>query len=481
MHDSMRAFLADLETAGRLRRIARPVDRSWEPGSLIKWMFQALPDDRRFGLYFERVDGCAIPLVTGALGGSTHSVALALGVEPEAMNERILHALRNRIAPRTVAAAPVQEIVKLGPDANLDELPIPVWTPGKDAGPYITTMVVTRNAESPFQNNGVYRTQVLDAHRVAVNLTPGRQGTRSVRSFLDAGRPAPIAWVVAAEPAIHLATVANLPYGQDEMFVAGGLKGEPIDLVRAQTSDLLVPANAEIVIEGEIRPGETTPEGPFGEFAGSMGAVEDRPIAHITAITHRRDPLYYGIASQMSPSESTVLQSLTNAGVVLKFLRDDFGDPNIHDVWIDHNFGGNLGYAIVAMTPRHPGHGKRIGRLVAAAWGFKRITVVDADIDIRDPLHVDWALNARYNPARDTIVIDDVYTPAFMDPSLPTEGATTNALGGKLVIDATAKRDSGASSLPPRATMMRALDVWRDAGLPEFAIPKRARLRIDRS
>lgn len=481
MHDSMRAFLADLERAGRLRRIAREVDRRWEPGSLIKWMYQALPDDQRFGLFFENVAGSAIPLVTGALGGSTHSFALALGVDPEAANERILHALRNRIAPRTVANAPVQEVVKLGADATLDDLPIPVWTPEKDAAPYITTMVVTRNADSPFQNNGVYRTQVLDAHRVVVNLTPGRQGTRSVRSFLNSGRPAPIAWVVAAEPAVHIATVANLPYGQDEMDVAGGLKGAPIELVRTKTSDLLVPAQAEIVIEGEIRPGESAQEGPFGEFAGYMGAVEDRPVAHITAITHRRDPIYYGIASQMSPSESTVLQSLTNAGVLLKVLRDDFGDPNVHDVAIDHNFGGNLGYAIVAMTPQHPGHGKRIGRLVAAAWGFKRVTVVDADIDIRDPLHVDWALNARYNPARDTVVIDDVYYPAYMDPSLPTEGATKAALGGKLIIDATAKRDPGAFSLPPRELMMRALDVWHDAGLPAFTIPKRARLRIDRS
>ena len=115
---------------------------------------------------------------------------------------------------------------------------------------------------------GVYRTMVRDAHSVVINLTPGRQGDRNVKSWNDRGKKAPIAWVIATEPAIHLATVANLPYGKDEMDFAGGLKGEPIDLVRGKTHDLLVPANSEFIIEGEVAPGELEDEGPFGEFAG---------------------------------------------------------------------------------------------------------------------------------------------------------------------------------------------------------------------
>src|SRR5262249_14242774 len=122
----------------------------------------------------------------------------------------------------------------------------------------------------------------------------------------------------------------------------GGLKGEPVHLVRAKSIDLLVPANSEIVIEGEVRPGELEDEGPFGEFAGIMGAVAKRPVAHITAITHRTRPLFYGYTSQMPPSESTTIQSLMNAGVILHMMRDHIGDDAVQDVWIDQTFGGLL-------------------------------------------------------------------------------------------------------------------------------------------
>jgi 4-hydroxy-3-polyprenylbenzoate decarboxylase len=478
MHASMREFLADLDRAGKLHRVRKSVDRSWEPASLVKWMYQALPDDRRFGLYFERVEGTSIPLVTAALGASTASYALALGVEPDAINETLLAGLRNRVAPRVVTGAPAQEVVMLGEEAHLERLPIPVWTPGKDAGPYISTMVATRSADGGVANMGIYRTQVLDSRKVAVNLSPGRQGTRSVRSHHAANVPAPIAWVIAPEPACYLAAVANLPYGQHEIDFAGGLLGRPIELVQAKTVDLLVPANAEIVIEGEILPDETATEGPFGEFAGYMSSPAERPVARITAITHRRDPIYYGLSSQMPPSESTVLQSLTNAAVVLKVLRDDYGDPNIHDAYVDLMFGGVLAHGIVAMAPQYPGHAKRIGRLVADFFGFKRITIVDPDIDIRDPHHLEWALNARYNPVEDTILIDKVFSPISMDPSLEAKHGVS---GSKLIIDATAKRNPGTFSLPPKATMERALASWREAGLPDFEIPKRARLRVDES
>jgi UbiD family decarboxylase len=477
----MRTFVEDLDRAGLLRRVDKTVDRTWEPGSLVKWMYQAMPDDERFAFYFENVADSTFPLLTAAIGASSATFALALGVAREAVNDRLLEALRNRIAPHVVDSGVCQEVVTLGADASLNALPIPTWTPGKDAGPYITTMVVTRNPSTGQQNNGVYRTQVLDGHRVAVNLSPGRQGTRNVRLAHDARRTAQVAWVVGASPAVHIAAVANLPYGQDEMELAGGLQGEPVQLVQCKTSDLMVPANAEIIIEGEIASGEQTMEGPFGEFAGYMGAVEERPIARITALTHRQGAFYYGLTSQMPPSESTVMQSMMNAGLLLKVLRDDFGDESVADVFIDLTFGGVLAHGIIAMTPRYPGHGKRIGRLAADFTGLKRVTVVDADIDVRDALHVDWALNSHYNPARDTVIIDDVFFPIYMDPSLPIDGAANAALGSKIVIDATSKWNPGTYSLPPRETMMRALDVWNDIGLPQLTIPKRARQRIDRA
>lgn len=476
----MRDYLATLEQHDLLRRVTREVDRGWEVACLAKWMYQALPVERRFGLLFQNVKGSGIPVITAALGASPQSVALALQCDVDEINDKVVAALRRPITPKTLSAGVCQETELIGEAASLATLPIVTWTPGKDKAPYITTIVITRNHDTGVQNMRVYRTMLRDDHSVVVNLTPGRQGTRNARSWTDRGKQAPIAWVIASEPAVHLATVANLPYGKDEMDFAGGLKGEPIELVRAKTVDLLVPANSEIIIEGEITPGEMADEGPFGEFAGVMGPVEKRPIAHIKAITHRRDPLYYGYTSQMPPSESTTIQSLMNAGVILQTMRDHVGDEAVKDVWIDQTFGGVLAHAIVAITPQVPGHGKRVGRTIADITPVKRITVVDADVDIRDPSHVDWALNARFNPQRDTVIIDDVYVPLQIDPSVrDARGNVTQ--GSKLILDATQKIDSGPFSLPPKDLMLKAVDVWKECGLPEFETPKRLKLRLEKS
>lgn len=479
-HRDFRDFLAVAEQRGRVRRVAKEVDPAWEPACLAKWAFQALPDETRFGLVFDNVKGSAFSLATGVLGNSYESYAMALGVEPEEITDKWIDALRNPIEPRVVETAPCQEVVRMGDEAKLGDLPIPVWTPGKDAAPYITTIVINRHHDTGAQNMGVYRTMVRDDHHVVANLNPGRQGFEYCRSWFAQGKPAPIAWVVAAEPVVHLATVLNMPHGVDEITVAGGLKGEPVEMVKAKTSDILVPANAEIIIEGEVIPNEYGDEGPFGEFAGYMGPVAPKPLVRITAITHREDAIYYGITSQMPPSESTMLQSLGNAPLLLKQLRHDMGEAGVQDVFIDLTFGGLLAHGIVAMTPRGPGDAKRLGRLIASVTPLKRITLVDDHVDIRDPLHVEWAMNSHYNPARDTVIVEDVYFPMGMDPSVRVAPEATE-LGSKVIIDATQTIDAGTFSLPPREIMMKALGSWKAAGLPDFEIPKRARLRVDRS
>ena len=476
----MRDYLAALEQQNLVKRVSREVDHNWEVACLAKWMYQALPIDRRFGLYFQNVKGSKIPVVTGALGACPASVAVALQCDVEDINDTVVGAIRNPIKPRIVGSGVCQEVVVTGQNASLDTLPIVTWTPGKDKAPYLTTIVVTRDHDTGVANMAVYRTMVRDSRTVVVNLSPNRQGTRNVQSWTEKGKKAPIAWVIATEPVVHLATVANLPYGRDEIELAGGLKREPIDLVRCKTIDLIVPANAEIIVEAEIAPGERDDEGPFGEFAGYMGQVEKRPVARVTAITHRRDPIFYGYTSQMPPSESTTIQSLMNAGVILQTLRDHIGEQAVHDVWIDLTFGGLLAHVIVAMTPQFPGHGKRVGRTIADTTLLKRITVVDADVDIRDPSHVDWALNSRFSPQRDTVIIDDVYVPLHIDPSV-RDARGTVWQGSKLILDATQKIDSGTFSLPPKDMMMKALTVWKECGLPEFDIPRRAKLRLDRS
>ncbi len=478
-HRNFREFVAVAEQQGLLRRVQKQVDRSWEPASMIKWAFQALSNEERFGLLFENVEGSDLALCTGLLGASRNSYALALGVEPDDINACWEKALINPIKPVTVDAAPCQEIVQTGDEVRLSELPVPTWTPGKDLGPYLTTTVMTCAYGSDNQNTGIYRTYVRDDTHVCVNLRPRRHGHDQCATWWAEGKPAPIAWVIGAEPAFQLAAVAALPAGSPEMEIAGGLMGRAVELVKCKTSDILVPANAEIIIEGVVHPGELDLEGPFGENIGFMMPQQEKAVARITAITRRKDAIYYGIASQMPPSESTVLQSNANAGLIFKRIRSDLGENSVHDLHIDLTFGGQMAHGIVSMTPAHPGHGMKIGRMVAEISSLKRITVVDEDIDIRDPVHIDWVMNTRYNPAVDTVIIDNVFMRGALDPSVPKIDGVK--MGSKLVIDATRRYDEADFSMPPRDTMMKALDSWKEAGLPEFKIPKRAQLRIDKS
>jgi 4-hydroxy-3-polyprenylbenzoate decarboxylase len=467
-----REFLARAEARGLLKRVAQAVDAGWEPGCLVKWMYHGLPASQRFGLRFDQLSGSAFPLVTAALGASVDSYALALGVAPAEINEHWVRALLEPRAPVRVTTAPCQEVVLTGAQARLDALPIPVWTPGRDRAPYITTCVVNRHAVTGVQNMGVYRTMVRDLHSVVVNLSPGRQGQMLASTDLAAGRPAPIAWVIGAEPAVYFAAVANLAPGVDEVSVAGGLQAAPVELVQARTSALLVPANAEIIIEGEVLPGEMADEGPFGESAGYMSDVAPKPVARITAITHRRDAIFYGLASQMPPSESTTLQSLSNAGLILKTLRHDHGETTVRDCWIDLMFGGGAAHLVVAMRPARPGHARELGRLLAQTTPLKRITIVDEDIDIRDRSELDWVMSSHVDPARDVQVIGGF--PAAMDHAVLPD-AQGRKLGGKLVIDATRSLATGPVSLPTAELMERARVTWESAGLPEPGLSQRLR------
>lgn len=474
---SFREFLAAAEEAGRLKRVAGPVDPLWEPGCLVKWVFQGLPPAQRFGLRFDRVGSSPFPLVTGALGASVASYASALGVSPEAINDRWEQALGAPVAPVPVADAPCQQVVRTGPDVDLGMLPIPVWTPGRDPAPYLTTCVVNRHAGTGVQNMGVYRTRVRDRASVIVNLAPGRQGHACAETDLAAGRPSPIAWVIGAEPAVYLAAVANLPPGMDEITVAGGLRGAPVELVKARTSALLVPANAEIIIEGEVLPGVMEPEGPFGESAGYMSDVQRRPVARITAITHRRDAIFCGLASQIPPSESTTLQGLSNAALIRATLRRDHGETTVRDAWIDTMFGGGAAHIVISLRPLRPGHALEVGRLVARTTSLKRVTIVDEDIDVRDREDLDWVMSSHVDPQRDVEILTGF--PAAMDHSV-TPDAAGRKLGSKLVVDATRSLDTGDVSLPPPELMDRALARWRAAGWPE-PDPARLRRRLSRA
>ena len=464
MCGSMRELIDQLEACGKLHRVSKQVDPSWELSCMARWVYQGFPMEERFALFFENVKGSSIPVATPVIGASRQVYALALGTTPEKIHDVWLGALRQPIAPQEVQSAPSQEIVIEGNEVDLSYLPVPIWTPGKDSKPCITACVITKNRDTGVQNMGTYRCQVQSKTRVTINTSPGRQAYENYQTYASKGESAPVALVICCEPAVHLATAAALPKGVDEITASGGLKGAPIEMVRTKTSGLLVPAQAEIVVEGELHPTGRMPEEAFGEFAGYMGPIGDRPFFDVRCITHRRDPIYYGYLSQHPPSESTLIQGQANECVIHKQLVDDWHEPTVLDVAMNQTHGGLMGYVVVQMKPTYPGHAKRVGRVVAEMGVFfKTVMVVDSDIDIRHQPHLDWMMNSRVNPARDLIIIKDTYN--VYDPS------SEEGLGSKLVIDATETGLETDLSLPPKELLYQAYDSWKEAGLPLFDLP----------
>jgi 4-hydroxy-3-polyprenylbenzoate decarboxylase len=217
-----------------------------------------------------------------------------------------------------------------------------------------------------------------------------------------------------------------------------------------------------------------------------MGEVFEKPVFEVTAITHRTDPIFYGYISQMPPSESTTIQSISNAAMYHYELTAELGHPTVSDVYIDRTYGGLLAHAIVQMDPQYPSHAMEVGQLLANVSALKRVTVVDADVDIRDSMHVDWVMNARFNPQRDVQIVEDVYIPAVLDPSVQLD-PKGRPMTSKLVVDATEELDMEDGvpvvhkpdlSIPPRDLMEAALDSWADAELPALEPKDRMSLML---
>jgi UbiD family decarboxylase len=478
---SFRDHLDNLASADLLERVANPVDPDWELASMARWIYHGFDEDDRFALRFDDVEGYDIPVVTAALGASRAVYTHALDVEPDDIHERWRTALADQQEPELVSSAPVQEQVSTGSEASIDDLPVPVWTPQKDPGPYLTTVVVTKNRETGIRNFAIYRSQVVDDDTLAINISPKRHAFRDYRSYTDAGEPAPVAIAIGASPAVHLSSITNVDYETDEAVVAGGLLGEPLQTVQAETVDLEVPAAAEIVIEGEIDPTARRIEGPFGEFAGYMGHKEEKPIIDVTAVTNRNDPIFYSLMGQVPPSEDHTIQSISNAALYHKQLAEDRGYETVADVFIDKTYSGILGHGIIQIDPTYRTEGREVGIELANISQLKQVTVVNEDVDIRDPLHVAWAVNARVDPARDVTVMEDIYINPAKDPAVRTEPRDQSD-SSKLVVDATVEsipEELPPMSIPPKDDMEDALDSWAAADLPDIEPKRRMQLLLE--
>jgi 4-hydroxy-3-polyprenylbenzoate decarboxylase len=378
--------------------------------------------------------------------------------------------------PKTVTRAPVQQVVWTGDQIDLARLPIQTCWPGEPA-PLITwPLIVTKgpgqSREDDF-NLGIYRLQVIGKDRTIMRWLAHRGGAQHHRRWKGAGRrePLPACAVIGADPGAILAAVTPVPDTLSEYQFAGLLRGAPVELVQAKTQPLLVPAQAELVIEGEVMLDEYADEGPYGDHTGYYNAVESFPVFRITAITMRRDPIYLTTHTGRPPDEPSVLGEALNE-VFVPLLRAQF--PEIVDFWLPPE-GCSYRIAVVSMKKAYPGHAKRV---MMGVWSYLRqfmytkwVIVVDDDIDARDWKDVMWAISTRMDPARDISLVEA--TPIdYLDFASPESG-----LGSKIGLDATNKwppethRDWGRLIEMDRAVIETVSEKWPRLGLPGAGKP----------
>ncbi|MGQ9659064.1 MAG: 4-hydroxy-3-polyprenylbenzoate decarboxylase [Thermochromatium sp.] len=482
----LRDFIAQLEQRGELHRVRIEVDPYLEITEICDRTLRAGGP----ALLFERPKGSQIPLL-GNLFGTPKRVALGMGEESvEALREigRLLAFLKEPdppkglkqawetlpifkkvldMAPKVRRNPPCQEIVLSGAQIDLGRLPIQHCWPG-DAARLITWgLVITRGPEKPRQNLGIYRMQVLGPNRVIMRWLSHRGGALDYRDWQRANpsKPFPVAVALGADPATILGAVTPVPDTLSEYAFAGLLRGSRTELASCLDSDLQVPANAEIVLEGHIYPNDLAPEGPFGDHTGYYNEVESFPVFTIERMTHRHDPIYHSTYTGRPPDEPAVLGVALNE-VFVPILQKQF--PEIQDFYLPPE-GCSYRLAVVSIRKQYPGHAKRV---MMGVWSFLRqfmytkfVIVVDEDINTRDWTDVIWAMTTRMDPARDTLILEN--TPIdYLDFASPVSG-----LGSKIGFDATNKwpgettRVWGQPIRMDRTVRERVDRIWEDLGI----------------
>jgi UbiD family decarboxylase len=473
--------LADLEAAGLVERIDAPINKDTELHPLVRWQFVGgVPEDKRRAFVFTNVTDSKgrnydMPVVVGALAASPEIYAIGMGRKVEDIGAAWLDAIAHPIAPVTVTAAACQEAVITGDDlkapGGLAALPVPVSTPGFDSAPYLTaTLCITRDPETGVQNMGTYRAALKAADRLAVRMVAreatGAGGFLHWLKYRKLGAPMPIAIVIGAAPVVVFTGPQKLAIDCDELGVAGGLAGAPIRVVKAKTVDLMVPADAEIVIEGVIDPQVLEPEAPFGESNGYVALEAFNMPMRVTAITRKRAPVFCSIISQVTPSESSVIKKVAYEPLFLAHLRDGLGIKGVTRVAMHErltNLRPVIFVQLAAGVPR-----TEIWRALHGASSLmsncgKIVVAVSDDIDPTSVDAVLWSLAYRSNPIEDVQLVP--HRGGVQGAQYGPEGSDSSML-----IDATRKRPMAPLALPTREHMEHARALWQRLGLHPLTV-----------
>ena len=473
----LREWIALLEREGELVRVAAEVDPDLEITEIVDRTVKAGGP----ALLFERPKGAKHPLLINQFG-TERRMCLAFGVDrlddvatklsdilemqpPSGLIDKVrgLQKLKS-IAdsmPETVRRGPVQEIVLRGDEIDLGILPIQRCWPG-DPAPFITLpAVITRDPATGGRNVGMYRMQVIDSNTTFMHWQVHKDGRAD---WLAAGGRIEVAVALGLDPITAYSASAPLPKHIDEFMLAGFLRGDSVELVKAITIDLEVPAHAEIVLEGVIEAGELGSEGPFGDHTGYYTAAEPFPVFHVTAMTMRRDAIYPSIVVGKPPQEDAWLGKATER-IFLPAVRTSVPEIVDYDLPVAGAFHN---CCIVSIRKAFPGHAAKV---MHAIWGLgmlsltKCVIVVDAHVDVHDYEQVMFYAGANVDPARDVVLSEGPLDHLDHAPE-------RQFVGGKLGIDATAKwPEEGARPWPDEIEMSPEIRDLVDRRWEEYGIP----------
>ena len=473
LHDHLKA----LDDAGLLVTVTRPINKDTEMHPLVRWQFRGgiAAEDRKAFLFTNVIDSkgkkFTIPVAVGVLAANREIYGIGMGCKVEEVAARWHHAIADPVPPNVVDEAPCQEIVIEGADLDkpgngLDGIPVPISTPGWDVGPVTTlSQYITRDPDTGVQNLGNYRGQVKAPRRLGMNpsleLSPGIYA--HWQKYRDRGERMPAAVVLGAPPCVTFTSAQKLPETVDEMSVAGGLVGAPINVVRARTVDLLVPAEAEIVVEGFIDTEYLEPEAPFGESHGHVNLQEFNAFMDVTCITRRRDAILTSIISQVTPSESSCIKQVAYETIFMNHLRDALGIKGVIRVALHEPLTNIRKFIIVVLerdVPRTEVWRALYGAATLLRAGGKFVIAVNDDIEPSNADALLWAMAYRCNPALDMEVLP------HRDQGHGPRSKRNDGEDASVLYDATLKENFPPISLPKKEFMEGARKIWEELGLP---------------
>lgn len=444
--DDPRDFLEFLDERKELLRITDEVDPKYEIGAYIR----KTSDQQGPALLFENVKGHAM-IVAGGIFATRERVLMAMESNDEEIYDKFYHGVTHAIPGRIVETGPCKEVVLKGDEVDLESLPIPTYALG-DGGAFITHGVqISKDPETGAKNASIYRMQLQGKRQMGILCEGYHDLYRQYVKAEATGKPLEVAVALGIDPVIMLATQVRAGYGQDEMEIAGGLRGKAVDLVKCETVDLEVPASTEIVLEGLVLPHRRESEGPFGEYSGYYGPAAMRPVVEITAITHRKNPIYHAGLTGEPMTENHFLKVLPYEMTMYKDLKASF--PGVKAV--HYTAAGCCEYMVyVSMKTTFRGEGRNaLMAILGNVLHPKIAVVVDDDIDIFKDEKVLWAIATRAKPIEDVVIIPKYPSPA-LDPTVP-EGTLGSAMG----IDATRPYGEAFPEVPTHPGLGRIPDL----------------------